>query len=122
MCCVFYSQFNICFMISFFFKLDFFVLLYLIIRFFFHHQTICKPAPFSYERDAIDERDRIDYTNRITYNQAKSGKTTRRIRVYADGIYDLFHQGHARQLMQVGLCIFIVNFQNIYITFFDCLG
>lgn len=64
-------------------------------------QTICKPAPFFYEPAAIEERDRTDYTNRITYAQAKAGKTTRRIRVYADGIYDLFHQGHARQLMQV---------------------
>ena len=58
------------------------------------------PAPFDDDQVAVSERDSIDYDVKITLDMAKSGKSPRKIRVYADGIYDLFHQGHARQLMQ----------------------
>jgi cytidyltransferase-like protein len=35
----------------------------------------------------------------ITYEEAKQG-TSEPVRVYADGVFDLFHNGHARVLMQ----------------------
>ena len=65
-------------------------------------QAFClSPAPFDDDAEAKTERDNTDYTVKITQEMIKEGKCPRKVRVYADGIYDLFHQGHARQLMQV---------------------
>lgn len=59
------------------------------------------PARFSDDPEAIEIRKTTNYSIRITLDEAKAGTARRTpIRVYADGIYDLFHAGHARQLMQ----------------------
>lgn len=58
------------------------------------------PAPFCYEPLAMARNQACDYTIKITLEMAKSGQAPRQVRVYADGAYDMFHSGHARQLMQ----------------------
>jgi choline-phosphate cytidylyltransferase len=72
--------------------------------------TIIKPAVFSDDREALEELANCDYNIKVTFDLAKKGLINRAIRIYADGIYDMFHAGHARQLMQAKNA-----FNNVYL-------
>lgn len=67
---------------------------------FQNFQMNITPVRFHFEKEAIDERNACDYKIQVTVDMAMQGKASRKVRVYADGIYDMFHAGHARQLMQ----------------------
>ncbi|CAG9576081.1 unnamed protein product [Danaus chrysippus] len=71
-------------------------------------------APFSTDPIAVAERERCSY-GRIPRAQAVAGTAPRKVRVYSDGIYDMFHQGHARQLQQAKTV-----FPNVYLIVGVC--
>ena len=59
-----------------------------------------KTAVYNYSQEAEEERKASDYSVRVSLEEARAGKAPRKLRVYADGVYDLSHNDHALQLMQ----------------------
>ncbi|XP_026323508.1 choline-phosphate cytidylyltransferase B-like isoform X2 [Hyposmocoma kahamanoa] len=78
------------------------------------YPSLRSAAPFSTEAAAIAERERCHY-GRIPRATALAGTAPRKVRVYSDGIYDMFHQGHARQLQQAKTV-----FPNVYLIVGVC--
>ncbi|XP_013184305.2 choline-phosphate cytidylyltransferase A [Amyelois transitella] len=77
-------------------------------------RSLCTIAPFSSDPGPLAELERCEY-GKIPRAVAIAGTAKRRVRVYSDGIYDVFHQGHARQLQQAKNV-----FPNVYLIVGVC--
>ncbi|XP_053360710.1 choline-phosphate cytidylyltransferase A isoform X2 [Clarias gariepinus] len=67
------------------------------VRFKRHTVALRDPAPYADQLDSLKDRP----YKRVTMEEARRGTPPDRpVRVYADGIFDMFHSGHARALMQ----------------------
>lgn len=65
--------------------------------------NLSKPAPYTGDPESVAELERCDYSVKISKDGANNNSTqlpARRVRIYSDGIFDLFHFGHAQQLAQ----------------------
>lgn len=58
--------------------------------------ALAEPAPFTHELPPLPVR---PPGKRFTLEEAMEG-TEEPVRVYADGVFDLYHNGHARVFMQ----------------------
>ncbi|XP_037389385.1 choline-phosphate cytidylyltransferase A isoform X1 [Pygocentrus nattereri] len=62
-----------------------------------HTLGLSDPAPYADQLDSLEDKP----YKRVSMDEAKRGTPSDRpVRVYADGIFDMFHSGHARALMQ----------------------
>merc|ERR1719192_891910 len=59
------------------------------------------PAPLSTDTESIKAREECDYSIKISLEDAKAGRAPRTVRVYADGIFDLFHLSHVDLFRQI---------------------
>lgn len=68
------------------------------------------PALLSTDKEAVLFRQKFNNLLPLTLTQAFNESNQRTVRIYSDGVFDLYHNGHAEQLRQAKNA-----FQNTYI-------